>query len=348
MKIQKEHFGEYEGREIRLFTLENDQGMRVKIMNYGATVTSIQIPAGDGGHSDIVCGFDTFDGYFSEAYKKNAPYFGCIVGRTASVIKNAKFSIGGKEYRLTPNMSPHQLHGGAVGFDKRVWSAEIFENDHGVGVTMSLHSPHMEEGYPGNLDVSVRFLLTNENALQLDYEAETDRLTPVSMTNHTYFNLTGFEENLENHLATVLAGSYLAPDDEGGITDGGLAGVEGSPEDLRTGKSFSDIFRELEFGFEHYFVFDKPAGEVAKVAEFEHPASGRKLEVITSEPGMLFYTGRYTSDDLKRENGDRYGQFRAFCCETHRYQNGVNIEGSPGTFTGPGETYRQTTIFRIG
>jgi aldose 1-epimerase len=347
MNIEKLNFGIHEGQKIDLFVLENDHGMRIRIMNYGATVTSIEIPDGAGGRKDLVCGFNTFEGYFSEAYKSNAPYFGCTVGRTSSVIKNAKFNIGGKEYKITPNMAPHNLHGGAVGFDKKVWSAESIEGGDEVGVGMTLKSPHLDEGYPGNLDIAVRFLLTNDNELRIDYEAETDQLTPISMTNHTYFNLTGFEENLENHVATIRAGSFLAPDDEGGITDGRLAGVDSGVEDLRDGKSFRDIFSDMEFGFEHYFVFEKPLGTLEKVAEFEHPGTGRRLEILTTEPGMLFYTGRYTSDELARENGDRYGPFRAFCCETHRYQNGPNIEGSPGTFTAPGEKYTQTTIFKI-
>ncbi|MFC2113482.1 aldose epimerase family protein [Bacteroidota bacterium] len=347
MNLKKLRFGAHKGQDIDLFIMENDLGMRVRIMNYGATVTSIEVPGNDGSRIDLVCGFDTFDEYFSEPYKNNAPYFGCTVGRTASVIKDAKFTIEGKEYKITPNMAPHHLHGGAEGFDKKVWKSETIEGGEAVGVKMSLNSPHLEEGYPGNLDVSVRFILTNDNELKIDYEAETDQLTPISMTNHTYFNLSGFQENLENHRATVMAGSYLAPDDEGGITDGKIAKVEGGAEDLREGKFFKDIFRDLEFGFEHYFIFDKPLGTKDKVAEFEHTGSGRKLEIFTTEPGMLFYTGRYTSDDLKRENGDRYGQFRAFCCETHRYQNGPNIESPPGTLTGPTEKYEQSTVFKL-
>ena len=347
MNIKKLHFGKHQGQEIDLYTLENEHGMRIRIMNYGATITSVSIPSKDGKRHDVVCGFDTFDGYFAEAYKNNAPYFGCTVGRTSSVIKDAKFPIGNEEFSITPNMAPHNLHGGAEGFDKKVWSAETIQTEVGPAVKMSLRSEHMEEGYPGNLDITVQFTLTNDNEIKIDYEAGTDRLTPISMTNHTYFNLSGFEENLENHTAKVIAAQFLGPAADGGITEGELVSVEGRAEDLRGGKTFNEIFAGLEFGFEHYFVFDKPHWELEKVAEFTHPGSGRKLEILSTEPGMLFYTGRYTSDDLKRESGDQYGQFRAFCCETHRYQNGQNIPGSPGSLTSPDEKYTQTTIFRF-
>ena len=184
MKLDKKHFGIHEGQDINLYIMENDHGMRVKIMNYGATITSVEVPGKNGSRHELTCGFDAFEGYFSEAYRNNAPYFGSTVGRYASVIKDARFVLDGTAYKLPANMDPHHLHGGLVGFDKKVWKPETFDNTDGIGVEMTLKSPHMDEGYPGNLEVSVRFLLNNENEIRITYEAVSDQLTPVSLTNH--------------------------------------------------------------------------------------------------------------------------------------------------------------------
>ena len=346
MRIIPSNFGSFEGQIIQQYTLENDQGMSVKVATYGATITSITIPDANGSPIDIVCGFDTLDGYFSPAYQQNAPYFGCTVGRYASRIKSGTFSLDGQTYQLATNDGPNHLHGGLKGFDKRVWSAKVLDGKETVGVEMTLESPHLEEGYPGNVKVSVTFTLNNNNELGITYRGETDQATPLSLTNHTYFNLSGFQQTIEDHRATILSDVYLSPD-ETNVPVGGISPVSGSAADLRSGRLLKEAFAQLPTGFEHYYTFDQSVNELRKVAEFEDTLSGRKLEVSTTEPGMLFYTGYFTSNDLQRESGDQYGRYRAFCCETHRYPNGPNIIDAPGSVTRPGQVYESSTRFKV-
>lgn len=346
MKASVAPFGKVEGRGVDLFTLDNGAGMTVKITNYGGIVTSIVIPDKGGKRGDITCGFDALDGYFGEAYRGNAPYFGCIVGRYAGRIKDAVFEIGGQRYPLAKNADPNHLHGGVRGFDKRVWDAAAFEEKDGCGVRLSLLSPDGDEGYPGNLRVVVEYRLTEKNELRMRYTAETDKATPVSLTNHAYFNLNGFADKILDHTAQIVSGRFLVPD-ETNVPVGEERRVLGRAEDFSSPRRIGDAFADLPLGFEHYYVFAKPAGTLAKVAVFSEPGSGRTLEVGTTEPGMLFYTGRYTSDDLRREDGTRFGQFRAFCCETMKYPNGPNIPGSPASVLEPGRRYDETTIYRL-
>lgn len=337
--MTKHHFGQFEEQPIDLYTLKNSAGLQVKISNYGATITSIILPDG----TDIVCGFDTLNGYFSDAYKTNAPYFGCTVGRFSSRIKDAKFDLNGKTYTLAANNGSHNLHGGIKAFDKSVWNVkEIGENE----VEMSRLSPDMEEGFPGNVAVKVTFKLTDDNALHISYQAVPDEDTPISLTNHTYFNLSGFTETIENHKATVNTVLHLKPD-ASGVPDGEVENIENTPADLSKGKQFKEAFAGLPTGFEHYFLFDNPTSTLTKVAHFEHAASNRSLEISTTEPGMLFYTGYYTSDNLSRESGNKYGKFKGFCCETHRYPNGPNIENAPKAITRADEVYTSETVYKF-
>ncbi len=346
MNVKQTIFGRYKDQDIEQFLLANDNGMQVKIMTFGATVTSISVPGQGNTRHELACGFDSMEGYLSREYKKNAPYFGCTVGRYASRIKDGKFKIDGKEYILAINNGPNHLHGGLTGFDKKIWSAQPIDTSDTLGVIMSLKSPHMEEGYPGNVEISVTFVLNNNNELAISYEATTDQTTPISLTNHTYFNLSGFEQTIENHQATILADNYLEPD-ETNVPVGAIGDVNNTAADLRAGKLLKEAFEGLTTGFEHYYLFDQSIGPLRKVAEFSDRESGRKLEVSTTEPGMLFYSGYFTSDKLRRENGDQYGRYRGFCCETHRYPNGPNIENSPASVTKPADTYNSQTVFKI-
>jgi len=343
MLTTNNEFGIYQDQKIALYTLENAKGMKLQITNYGATITSISVLDQNGNRQELACGFDTFEGYFGEDYKANAPYFGCTVGRFASRIKDGKFSIDGQEYTLAVNNGSNHLHGGLVGFDKKIWQAE--PNDDG-SLAMSLTSPDMEEGFPGTVQVKVTFSLTEENELIIQYEATTDKTTPLSLTNHTYFNLSGFEQTIENHISQIDAAEFLQPDATN-VPVGEVAKVEGTAADLRTGKRLGDCFAEMETGFEHYYTFDKTPNELTKVATFKDPASGRSLEIKTTEPGALFYTGYFTSDQLQRENGDQYGRYRAFCFETSRYPNGPNLAEQGGAVTQAGDIYQSKTIFKI-
>lgn len=343
MNTKATHFGTYSGEEIKLFTLKNDAGIEVKITNYGATITSIKVPNSKGEIENIACGFDTLDGYFGKDYVENSPYFGSTVGRYCSQIKNAKFTLNGREFQLANNCGDNNLHGGLIGFDKRIWTAEII----GSSVKMSLLSRDLEEGYPGNVEVSVLFTLTENNELKIDYTANPDQDSPIALTNHTYFNMDAFSSTVENHIAQVNTSKRQEMDETGAGT-GVILDIEGEADDLRNGKRIGDVHKAMNDGFEHFYVFDNADSELQEVAKIKSKDSGRSLIVSTTEPCMLLYTGKYTSDEIKRENGEQYGKYRGFCCETHRYQNGPNIENSPKTITKAGDQFKSTTIFKFG
>ena len=345
MKPIKSDFGNLAGEKVDLYTLKNDNGMVVKITNYGATITSIQIPDSNGKLKEIACGFDTIEGYFSDDYKANSPYFGSTVGRYCSQIKDAKFSLNGKTYDLASNCGPNNLHGGVVGFDKRIWDTTFEDNDQST-VKMSLLSKDMEEGFPGNVQVNVSFTLTDDNELKMDYNATTDADTPLSITNHTYFNLEGFSETVENHNAQVHTNKRLELDDTGAAT-GKIVNVENQADDLRVSKRIGDVHEAINDGFEHFYVFDNEKADLNQVASISSEKEQIRLDVFSTEPCMLLYTGKYTSDDLKRENGIQYGKYKGFCCETHRYPNGPNIEGSPKSITKAGENFKSETVFKF-
>jgi len=342
MPITTRTFGSFRGRDVSLYTLENANGMRVKITPYGATVTSISLPSGDG-RVEITAGFDTLDGYFSEAYTGNAPYFGCTVGRYASRIKDGKFSIDGKDYQVAVNDGSNHLHGGVDAFDKRIWAVDRAD---GNAITLSLRSADGDGGYPGNLSVSVTYTLTDDNELVMDYGGTTDQATPLSLTNHTYFNLSGFRETIHDHRATVAADTFLQPDATN-VPVGEQTAVDGHFTDLRAGARLGDRLDRTETGFETYYSFGEATDAVREVASFQHPDSGRALRVLTTEPGALFYTGYFTSDDLRRDNGDRFGRYRAFCFETSRYPNGPNLAGVDDAVLRPGDTYQSRTIYAL-
>lgn len=338
-------FGTFQGEEVNLYVLENEQGLRVKVMNYGATITSISVPSQAGERVELVCGFDTLEDYFSAAYLDNAPYFGCTVGRYASRIKDGKFTIKGKDYQVACNDGPNHLHGGLQGFDKRIWKADWGDQRENE-LRLQLFSPDMEEGYPGNVELVVSFKVDNNNTLTISYSGTTDHETPLSLTNHTYFNLSGFQDTILGHHAQILAGHHLKPDATN-VPVGEVEALDGLPADLRKPQPLEQAIAQMQTGFEHYFLFDKPSGTLAKVADFEDPNSGRKLAIATTEPGMLFYTGYFTSDELSRNDQEHYGRFKGFCCETHRYPNGPNIPGSPGSTLHPGEQYDSTTTYHF-
>ena len=336
MKISKVKFGEYQSKDIDLYTIENEQGLQVKVMEYGATITSIKLPNG----KEIACGFDTFENYFSEAYKGNAPYFGSTVGRYCSQIKDAKFSIDGQMYNISKNAGENNLHGGVVGFDKKVWKAEQLEN----ALKFSLLSPDGDEGFPGNVNASVTIELTDDNEIKLSYEADTDKATPLSMTNHTYFNLSGFKTTVEPFVAKVNTNKMMAMDETGAAT-GEILDVTGTSNDFQNEKTIEEANTPAG-GLENFYIFDN-AFELAERAVIADKESGCQLQVFSTEPCMLLYTGKYTSDDLKREDGLQYGKYRGFCCETHRWQNGPNIPMSPRSVTQPGEKFTSQTIFKL-
>ncbi|UMB61753.1 galactose mutarotase [Lutibacter sp. A80] len=343
MSINKSKFGSYQNEKIYLFSLKNKNGIECKITNYGATITSIIVPNSKGEIENIACGFDALESYFGKDYIENSPYFGSTIGRYCSQIKNAKFSLNGKEFQLNTNCGDNNLHGGSIGFDKRIWKVEIVSNNN---LKMSLVSKDLEEGFPGNVEVSVLFSLTDENELSIEYTATPDQDTPLSLTNHTYFNLDAFSDTVENHLVQVHT-SKKQEIDETGAGTGKILSIEGKADDLREGKKIGTVHKAMGDGFEHFYVFENTNFDLIEVAKISSEKSGRSLTVSSTEPCMLLYTGKYTSDNLKRENGEQYGKYRGFCCETHRYQNGPNIPNSPKSITKAGEEFKSSTIFKF-
>ncbi|WP_282121982.1 aldose epimerase family protein [Algibacter mikhailovii] len=343
MAETKSTFGNYQNQDIYLYTLSNDTGMELKITNYGATITSFIVPNKNGTLQNIVCGFDTLEGYFSDVYQGNSPYFGCTVGRYCSQIKDSKFTLNGETFQLADNCGDNNLHGGIVGFDKKIWQVENVDKS---SIKMTLQSKDLEEGFPGNVDVSVIFRLSNDNELCIDYTATPDADTPLSLTNHTYFNLSSFTETVENHIAQVNTDKRLAMDETGAAT-GEIVNLEGQVDDLRVGQRIGDVHDAMGDGFENFYIFDNPNEDLKHVASISSSDNGLTLDVSTTEPCMLLYTGKYTSNELARENGEQYGKYRGFCCETHRYQNGPNIPSSPKSITKAGETFKSKTVFKI-
>uniref|UniRef100_UPI0040565C6E aldose epimerase family protein n=1 Tax=Zobellia laminariae TaxID=248906 RepID=UPI0040565C6E len=239
----------------------------------------------------------------------------------------------------------NNLHGGKVGFDKKIWKVNSFSNELAT-VQMELKSKHLEEGFPGNITVQVTFSLTNENELKIQYGAITDQDTPFTITNHSYFNLSGFAENVEGHSVMINSSTKQVWDETGAAT-GENVSVVGKADDLQSAKTIKEVHEAMGDGFEHFYLFEDKGFELDKVAEITEPKSGRSMEVFTTEPGMLLYTGKYTSDELQRESGLQYGKYRGFCCETHRYPNGMNIKNAPKSILKAGESYDSTTIFKF-
>ena len=345
MKIRKERFGSVEGMEITLYTLVNDNGVEVSVMNYGATVTSVLLPVGNGNKRNIVCGFDTLEGYFSDEFLSNAPYFGATIGRYCATIQNASYD----DVKLSANVNnTHCLHGGVQGFDKKVWGVigcDSFENE--SSITLKYFSPDGDQGFPGNVTAVVIIALNNNNELSFRYEADTDKRTPLSMTNHTYLYLSCFFENVEGHNAYVAASNVL-PMNPSGSVEKNIIYISGSSVDLRSSRNIGQVHNEINDGFEHFYMFDKGFTDVPeKVAEINCPSSNVSMEVLTTEEGMLLYTAKYTSSSLQRNESEKYGKYCAFCCETHRVPNGPNLKDANKVFTDRGEKFESHTIFKF-
>lgn len=348
MRSEKNYFGAIDGQDVHLFSLVNSNGVTVKISNYGGTITSILVPNASGNVEEISCGFNSLAGYFSELYKENNPYFGGIVGRYCSLIENATFNLNGNICNVSKNAEPHNLHGGTQGFNVKVWDAALdTSNPSAASLILSRKSPHMEEGFPGEVDVKVTYTLDDSNALTINYQASSSEDTPLTLTNHAYFNLSGFKEDIKEHFISVAASNKMEMD-ESCIVNGTQIALEGSIEDLRTDKQIKTVQEAMNDGFEHYYVFDKQLTETPqKVVEIKSELGQRAMEVHSTEPGMLFYTGKYTSNDLKREDGLQYGKFRGLCFETQRFPNGPNIKGYEDAILRKGETFNSTTIFKF-
>jgi len=330
-----------DGKEIFAVELINKQGTYVKIYNYGAIISHFITVNEKGEKQDILLGFDDFSGYISEDYLADYPYLGAVIGRYANRVKDGRFSIDGKSYQLPQTNGNDCLHGGKNGFDKKVWDILPTTDP---SLTLQYISADGEEGFPGNLTVQLTFKLTEENELILDYRAETDQPTAINLTHHGYFNLSPDGGSIENHTHRMPASHYLQQDDNYVVT-GVLVPVEGSKYDF-LGPKLIGADWDAEEGYDQSFVLDGNYGELSLASETTEEKSGLKLSVFTTEPVAHFYTSKYMNVQ-KGKGGRNYGPYSAFCVETQHHPNGINIPQFPTTVLLPGETYKQTTIYKI-
>jgi aldose 1-epimerase len=341
--MKKEAFGQTaEGIPVDLYTLTNGKGMTVKITNYGGIVTSIVVPDSAGNPGDVVLGFDSLSGYLKEH-----PFFGALVGRYGNRIAKGRFKLDGKEYKLATNNGPNHLHGGIKGFDKVVWQAEEVNNGQEPGLKLTYLSKDGEEGYPGNLSVTVVYTLTQNNELKIDYTATTDKATPVNLTNHSYFNLAaGKAENALQHQITINADRYTVVDATL-IPTGELRPVKGTPFDFNTPHTIGERIANVEGGYDHNFVLSAAQGSSAPVVRVSEPTSGRVMEVYTDQPGVQFYSGNFLDGSLTGKGGTKYVKHYGFCLETQHFPDSPNQPKFPSTILKPGETYHTVTTYKF-
>lgn len=342
--VHKSVFGKTsDGAVVDEYTLVNSSGAVAKIITYGGIVRELHVPDAEGNLGDVVLGFDSL-----EKYLAGHPYFGAIVGRYANRIAKGEFTLDGEKYELATNDGPNHLHGGIKGFDKVVWDAAPVESDAGPALKLSYLSKDGEEGYPGNLEVTVVYTLTDDNALRIEYEAETDKATPVNLTNHSYFNLDG-EGAILDHII-MLAADFYTPVDATLIPTGEIVSVKGTIMDFTEPKAIGSRIEQLDNepqGYDHNYVLRGGGGELAPAARVEGPDSGRVMEVYTTEPGIQFYTGNFLDGALEGKGGTVYEQYAAFCLETDHFPDSVHVPHFPSVILRPGEVYTQTTEYRF-
>jgi aldose 1-epimerase len=344
--IEKKPFGKTaDGKDVDLYVLTNAHGMKAKVITYGAILTELDVPDRDGRTADVVLGFDDLKGYLGAH-----PFFGATVGRVANRIAKGKFTLDGKEYTLKTNNGPNALHGGLKGFDKKVWQAEQVPAENGVAVKFTCRSPDGEEGYPGDLTATVTYTLTNNNELRLDYTATADKATPVNLTNHSYFNLAGQGSgDILGHELTVEAEKYT-PVDDTLIPTGKIESVKGTPLDFTTPHKIGERIKELRGnpgGYDHNFVLNGGGKKLALGARVVEPKSGRVMEMYTTEPGVQFYTGNFLDGSNKGKGGAVYNKHAGFCLEAQHFPDSVNHPNFPSMILRPGQTYRQTTVYKF-
>ncbi len=345
MSIETSSFGQMpDGTPVKLYTLRNAQGITVKVTDYGLIITELWVPDRNGKAGNVVLGFDTLDRYLN-----GHPFFGAIAGRVANRIANARFTIDGKEYTVTRNSNPNHIHGGAKGFDKKVWTATpmpVTQDD--AAVEFSCLSPDGEEGYPGNLTVTVRYTLTARGELRIDYSATTDKPTPVNLTNHSYFNLAGAGDVLGHEL--TLAADFYTPSDEALIPTGEIRTVKGTPLDFTQTTTIGARAAQTGLkpgGYDHNFVLRGGGQSLALAATVFEPTTGRVLEALTTEPGVQLYTANHLDGSIVGTGGVKYPRHAGFCLETQHYPDSVNQPHFPSVVLRPGQTYRTTTVFRF-
>ena len=338
VSITRQDFGRTEGRDVSLYTLTNERGFEVSITNYGGAVVSLKTPDRRGAFADVVLGYETLD-----EYVRNPRYFGGLIGRHANRIACGRFSLNGKQYQLTQNNGVNHLHGGARGFDKRVWQA-LDQADRGaVSLRLEYLSRDGEEGYPGNLQAKVAYKLSGSE-LEIDYEATADRETIVNLTNHSYFNLAGRGDVLEHEL--TLHADAFTPVSEDLIPTGEIKAVENTPMDFRRGKAIGKDLAAAG-GYDHNFVLSKHDGSLRPAARLYESTSGRMLEIHTTEPGIQFYSGNFLDGSLTGKGGMVYHKYTGLCLEPQHFPDAPNHANFPSTVLRPGEVYRHVSVYRF-
>lgn len=348
-QLKQSHWGSIGfGEQIHLYTLRNSKGIEASITNYGGRLVTLKVPDRDGKFEDIVLGCDDLDGYM-----QNNPYFGALVGRYANRIANGEFTLGGKLYKLARNNGKNALHGGLKGFDKVAWNARAVSTNDGSALELSYLSKDGEEGYPGDLDVTARYSLSDGNALKIDFDATTDRDTVLNLTNHSYFDLAGQSAgNILDHRIIINADKFT-PVNKNLIPIGELRDVKGTPFDFHKstaiGARIDDEDEQLQYGegYDHNFVLNGAGNELSLAARVVDPESGRVMEVLTTEPGVQFYTGNHLGPGIKGKGGREYRARFGFCLETQHFPNSPNQPNFPATELKPGQRFHSTTVFRF-
>lgn len=342
-----------DGRAARLYTLINSQGAQVSITNYGGIVTRIVVPDREGRMGDVALGYDMVEKYVAGA----SPYFGALIGRYGNRIANGKFTLDGKPCTLATNNAPGgipcALHGGNIGFDKVLWDATPLLAKDAAGLKLRYLSKDGEEGYPGNLDVTVTYWFNNNNELRIEYEATTDKATPVNLTNHSYFNLAGEGSGtILGHVLTLNASAYT-PVNKGLIPNGKIDPVAGTPFDFTTPRAIGDRVNadneQLKFGggYDHNFVLDRPENGLSKAAEVYEPVTGRVMEVFTEEPAIQFYCGNFLDGANVGKSNRPYACRTGFALETQHSPDSPNQPDFPSTILRPGQRYQTATAYRF-
>ena len=336
---QKEVATDPDGKPVVLFQLSNSHGMQVEVISWGAIVLAIRVPDRDNHFDNVTLGFEKVEGYFEPG-----PYFGAICGRYSNRIADGAFSIGDQKFQLATNNDPNHLHGGDRGFNRRAWTGKTVQKDGAVGVALQLVSPDGEENYPGTLTVDVTYWLTENSELEIEYKATSDKPTVLNLTNHCYWNLAGAGNGtILDHQLTLDCDRYL-PVSDTLIPTGGKTDVAGSPMDFTSAQPIGSRIQQVKGGYDHCYVINAADGSLRPVAEIHDPGSGRVMEILTTEPGIQFYTGNFLDGAAK--NGG-YPLNGGFCLECQHFPDSPNQPDFPSTLLNPGETYSQTTVHRF-
>jgi aldose 1-epimerase len=343
MNVKQSDFGATpDGQRVEMFTLTNGHGMTAKVITYGAILTELDVPDRQGKTANVVLGFGNLRQYVTQN-----PFFGAVAGRYANRIAKGRFTLEGKEFKLATNNGPNHLHGGLKGFDKVVWKAQPLHSSNGAAVRLTYESRDGEEGYPGNLNVSVTYTLTNDNSLRIDYDATTDKPTVVNLTNHSYFNLASEGSgDILDEVLTIHADRYTMFD-ETQIPTGQIRPVKGTPLDFTKPTPIGQRIGQTDGGYDHNFVLNGPAGKLSPAAKLEDLKSGRVMEVETTQPGIQVYTANHLDGKLKGSGGKPYPLHGAVCLETQHFPDSPNHPDFPSTELRPGQKYHETTVFKF-